>query len=131
MKKNFRSKYSESPTNISAAQHLTELICENKAKKENKELVVKFWKLPHWEKFFKQQIIAANSLLRIYDVRDVASAIRNNPYILSLFSKYLDSLIKIEASKPKPVEAESLPQPTKTERPDFKKKNNLDKLMEL
>lgn len=72
-KSRYKSKYSEKY--ITAAQYITELVCENMAAKNNKALPVKFWNLPDWYGVFKRQLQLANSLLKIYDEQAIIKAL--------------------------------------------------------
>lgn len=79
----YNSRYSEGY--VSAAQYITELVCEKKARKEKKELPIFFWKLAEWEKYFKSQIGSANQLLRKYDGAAIIKALMS-PKMFSTYS---------------------------------------------
>ena len=64
MSKKYPSRYSNGKE-ISAAQYITEFICEKMADKNKKELTQKFWDLPEWKKDYKSQLFAAYGLLKI------------------------------------------------------------------
>ena len=49
------SKYSNG-VQVSDAQYITEIICENFAKKNKKDLHYRFWLEKSWSKFYKSQI---------------------------------------------------------------------------
>jgi hypothetical protein len=62
---------------VHAAQYITELICEKKAKTEGKELPLKFWELKEWLKFYRYQITLANKLIKQYGEHVVISALND------------------------------------------------------
>jgi len=64
-KSKYPSRYSPQGF-VHGAQYVTELICEKKAKVEKKELPLKFWDLPDWNKYYKYQIMLANRLVKKY-----------------------------------------------------------------
>jgi hypothetical protein len=92
---NYLSKYSNGKT-VSEAQYITELICENKAKKDKEDLHYRFWISKKWENFYKNQIASAHKLLKQYTAKAIISAIKNekskNTY--SLRSPFLLEIIK-------------------------------------
>jgi hypothetical protein len=61
----YPSKYSNGKF-VSAAQFITEMICENKAVKENKDLHYRFWSNKQWASFYRSQIASAHKLLKEY-----------------------------------------------------------------
>lgn len=91
------SKYSNGKS-VSDAQYITEIICEHKARRDKKDLHYRFWLNKEWEKFYRNQIASANSLLKKYDAKAIVSALNNpktaNTY--SLRSPYLIPIIEEE-----------------------------------
>lgn len=82
---------------VTAAQYITELICERKAAREKKELPIKFWDLKEWNKFYRYQIMLANKMLKEYKEVAIIRALRDdyrckNTY--SLRSPFLGGIIK-------------------------------------
>lgn len=75
-KHRFKSLYGSNY--VTDAQYLTEQFCVHVAKQSQEDLIDKFWKLPKWTKFFKQQIVAANKLLKEYSIDSVLEALRDN-----------------------------------------------------
>lgn len=68
-----------SPTSgkeCTAAQYLAELMVTREAAKQKIKLAVGFWNSPLWKKKYKQQIIAANSLLKIYSPQAIINALK-------------------------------------------------------
>jgi hypothetical protein len=97
----YRSRYAGVDTFVTAAQYITEIICENLSIKNRQDLPLKFWKLPEWKKFYASQIHSANSLLRLYDERAIIRALKSNKgrYVYSLRAPHLDALIEAEQRK--------------------------------
>lgn len=96
----YLSKYSNGK-NVSAAQYITELICENKAKKDNKDLHYRFWTTKYWEQFYRNQIASAYKLLKRYEAKPIIAAIRSTQgqKIYSLRAPFLEPIIKDMANK--------------------------------
>lgn len=95
MQKKYISKYSNGKT-VSAAQYITEIICEHKAKIEKKDLHYKFWTTKYWSKFYRDQIGSANKLLQIYRPEDIVDALNTNQAqkIYSLRAPFLKPIIE-------------------------------------
>lgn len=91
----YPSKYSNGK-DITAAQFITEMICENKAKNSNTDLHYKFWLNKQWAAFYKDQIATAYKLLKKYDEKAVIKALSSPEAvkIYSLRSPILPTLIK-------------------------------------
>ncbi len=89
------SKYSNGKT-VTAAQYITEIICENKARIDKKDLHYRFWTNKEWASFYKSQIFTANRLLKKYSAKAIISAIKDKKCyrIYSLRSKFLTPVIK-------------------------------------
>lgn len=83
------------------SQYITELICRRMADKDKEELPFKFWNRGKWRSIYRQQIIAAHGLLKIYDEEAIIAALlsKKGERIYSLRFKGLDDLIKIEQEK--------------------------------
>ena len=132
----YPSKYSPGQF-VTAAQYITELICEKKASSQKKDLPNKFWNLPEWNKFYRQQILAANSLLRLYKAKAIVAALKSKESwnIYSLRSPKLDALIEAETRNIKEVEVSIRDieiDINTAPRPDVKnKKNALNRLREI
>lgn len=79
---------------VHAAQYITELICEKKAKVEGKELPLKFWELSDWLKYYKYQIMLANKLIKKYGEHVVISTLNDNRMwkTYSLRSPFLEKI---------------------------------------
>ena len=94
------SKYSNDKL-VSAAQYITELICERKAVKDKKDLHYRFWLSPEWEKYFKNQIGSANKLLKTYADKAIVNALLTSKgkTIYSLRAPHLIAIIEQEEKK--------------------------------
>lgn len=94
----YPSKYSNGKT-VSAAQYITEIICENKAKIDKKDLHFKFWTNKEWSRFYKDQIASAIKLLKKYPEKAIINALHNPKAsrIFSLRAPFLTPIIEKEA----------------------------------
>lgn len=107
MSKKYPSKYSNGKE-VSAAQFISEMVCERLAKKDKKDLHYRFWLSDEWQKEYKGQIAAANKLLRKYDPKAIINALlsTSGQKIYSLRAPHLIGIIeqaakKLESEKPK------------------------------
>lgn len=135
----YKSRYAPD-TDITAAQYITEFICENKARKDGKDLPLHFWQIPVWAKFFKLQILGANGLLKIYDAEAIVLALKTpqGRSIFSLRAPWLDQIIKeqqaildarkVKLAEAKPVERAST---TSVPRQNKPKANIISRLKDL
>lgn len=96
-KSNFPSSYGGGW--VSAGQYLAEIACERIAAKDGKALPPKFWNSEVWKKIFMQQLLAANSLLKIYAPQAVAAAFRRSKNVYSLRAKFWDKALDEEQRK--------------------------------
>jgi len=96
---NYISKYSNGKS-VTAAQYITELICENKAKKDGKDLHFKFWTNKEWASYYKNQIATANKLVIKYDDQAIVRALKSKKAekIYSLRAPHLIPMIEYEQS---------------------------------
>ncbi len=94
---NYISKYSNGK-NVTAAQYITELICENKAKKDGKDLHFKFWTNKEWASYYKNQIATANKLVLKYNDQAIIRALKSKKAekIYSLRAPHLIPIIEHE-----------------------------------
>lgn len=95
----YLSKYSNGKY-VNSAQYITEMICENKAKIEKKDLHYRFWLNKEWAAFFRNQIATANKLIKTYGDKAIIKALKNDraTKIYSLRSPVLLDIIKTEAA---------------------------------
>jgi hypothetical protein len=93
----YPSRYSNGKM-VSAAQYITEIICENKAKYNKQDLSFRFWTNKVWMKFYKDQIATANKLLQKYPEQAIIKALKNQKAsnIYSLRAPHLIEIIEHE-----------------------------------
>jgi len=71
---------------VTAAQYITELVCERRAKMDKDELPTHFWNLPEWRQFFLAQIKVAHQLLEKYHAQAIIQALRDDKRLARTFS---------------------------------------------
>lgn len=100
MAEKYISKYSNGKT-VSAAQYITEIICEKKAVMEKKDLHFRFWLSKEWASFFRNQISSAHKLIKLYGEKAVIKALYNQKAykIYSLRAPHLIPIIELEKQK--------------------------------
>lgn len=91
--KKYPSKYSNGKS-ISAAQYITEIICEQWAKKNKKDLHYRFWVNKEWSAYYRNQIASANKLLQKYTDTAIIRAL-GNPKAAKIYSLRAPHLIAI------------------------------------
>lgn len=101
--KKYPSKYSNGKE-VTAAQFITEMICERIAKKNKKDLHYKFWVSKEWEKEYKGQIATAHKLLKKYEAKAIIDALSSSegikiyslraPHLSDIVDKYADRIEK-------------------------------------
>ena len=135
--KRYPSKYSNGKT-VSAAQYITEIICEKKAKKDKKDLHYRFWVSPEWEKYYRNQIASAHALLKKYSDTAIIRGLNNSKAekIYSLRAPHLPPIIEHEAfllEKQNKELSKTFDRPAEVEFGDrtIKKKNIISKLKDL
>jgi len=96
----YLSKYSNGKS-VSAAQYITEIICEHLALKDKKDLHYKFWLNKEWSKFYRSQIFTANKLLKTYHPKAIINALKTTKAqkIYSLRAPHLLAIIQQEQTK--------------------------------
>ena len=94
-KNTFPSKYSNGKF-LSAAQFITEMICENKAFKDKKDLHYRFWTNREWSNFYRSQIATAHKLLKDFDAKAIIKALKHDRArkIYSLRAPHLRPIIE-------------------------------------
>lgn len=92
------SKYSNGKY-VTAAQYITELICENKAKQDKKDLYFKFWTSKEWSLYYRNQIATANKLVKKYNPQAIIRALKTTQAtkIYSLRAPHLIPIIEQES----------------------------------
>lgn len=98
MSEKYPSKYSNGKL-VSAAQYITEMICERKAIKDKTDLHYRFWLQKKWQIFYRNQIASANKLVKEYDPKAVIAALNsaNGKKIYSLRAPHLPDMIKYQS----------------------------------
>lgn len=98
--KKYPSKYSNGKE-VTAAQYITEMICEKKAKATKKDLHYRFWTHPAWEKYYKDQIATAHKLLKKYSDIAIIRGLNSQgaEKIYSLRAPFLLPIIEQEQKK--------------------------------
>lgn len=130
------SKYSNDKF-VTAAQYITELICENKAKKDGKDLHFRFWTNKEWASYYRNQIATANKLVAKYPEKAIVNALKNKKAekIYSLRAPHLIAIIENEARILEASNTTLSQNYDRSENKSFKKsenqKNILSKLKEL
>lgn len=132
----YLSKYSNGKT-VSAAQYITEMICEHLAAKDKKDLHYRFWLSKEWEKFYKSQIFTANKLLVKYSDKAIIKALQT-PTGKKIFSLRAPHLIAIIEQEEKILASQVATQRIEVQRSNNnighnlpKKKKTLDKLKDI
>lgn len=120
---------------VRSDQYIIELICEKKAKREKKDLPVKFWDSPEWANFFKSQLRKCKSLLTRYSADTIIKSLQDKRAysIYSLHAPWLVDIIEeYHSHKSDFVPIENNPAKSGTfQRSSITTNNILDKLKDL
>jgi hypothetical protein len=138
-KRTEKSKYKHQSTgdHCTCSSYLAELMCLRLAEYKNEgNLTYKFWNKKPWDWTFKQQMFAANDLIKKYGEKAVVKAVMNQKSIFSLKNKRLISEINkqiklIEQEKEKPIQELDVKKEAKTRKKSYGKKSGLNKLRGL
>lgn len=132
----YPSRYSNGKK-VSAAQYITELICENKAKQDKLDLHHRFWLNPEWSKYYRNQIGTANQLLKKYSPKAIIKALQDNkaqkiyslraPHLIAIIDQYQSVVDSENKEFTKEIERKEV----KTYRKEKPKTSLLSKLKEL
>jgi hypothetical protein len=132
----YPSRYSNGKK-VSAAQYITELICENKAKQDKLDLHHRFWLNPEWSKYYRNQIGTANQLLKKYSPKAIIKALQDNkaqkiyslraPHLVAIIDQYQSIVDSENTEFTKDIERKEV----KTYRKEQPKTSLLSKLKEL
>lgn len=95
--KKYPSKYSNGK-NVSAAQYITEIICERKAQMNKQDLHYRFWTTKAWASYYRNQIASAHKLLAQYSDAAIVRALSSKAAekIYSLRAPHLIPIIEQE-----------------------------------
>lgn len=93
----YPSKYSNGKT-VSAAQYITEIICERKARLNSQDLHYRFWVTKTWAAYYRNQIASAHKLLKKYSDTSIVKALNSKQAekIYSLRAPHLIPIIEQE-----------------------------------
>jgi hypothetical protein len=91
---------------VRSDQYIIELICEKKARHDNKDLPIQFWKEKEWAAFFRSQLRKCKSLLNSYSSEAIIKGLQDKRSwkIYSLYAPWLLDIIdeyQTEISRPK------------------------------
>lgn len=96
-KAKYPSRYSNGK-DVSAAQYITELICEHKAQLNRIDLHYRFWVTKEWSAYYRNQIGSANKLLEKFHPKAIIKALNDAraskiyslraPHLLSIIEEY-------------------------------------------
>jgi hypothetical protein len=139
-KRTEKSKYKHQSTgdHCTCASYLAELMCLRLAEHKNEgKLGYKFWNKKPWDWTFKQQLFAANTLIKKYGESAVVKAV-NSPYLSKVFSLKNKRVVPeinrqlklIKDSEDKKQELDVKEQ-AKTRKKTYGKKSKLNKLRGL
>jgi hypothetical protein len=135
-KKQYPSKYSNGKL-VTAAQYITEIICEKRAKSTKKDLHFRFWTNKEWSKFYRDQIASANKLLQKFSDTAIIRAL-NNYKAEKIYSLRAPFLIPIIESEEEILKSENTELSLNLNRPETltigisnKKQNIISKLKDL
>lgn len=114
----YPSRYSNGKT-VSAAQYITELICEHKAQLDKIDLHYRFWTNSKWSRYYRDQIASANKLLVKYNPKAIIRAL-NDSKAAKIYSLRAPHLLPIIEQHQEIISAEELVQDKNIEisRPD-------------
>lgn len=126
--KKYPSKYSNGK-DVSAAQYITELICEKKAKITKKDLHHKFWLSKEWSAYYRNQIGSAHKLLKQYSDIAIVKGL-NNPKAEKIYSLRAPHLLPIIEEEQKKLDSQNTTMTLGLQRPSnvkFGQKNKSKK----
>lgn len=78
-KSRYPSRYSPGGY-VTGAQYVIELACEQLARKQKKDLPIRFWNLPEWSLIFKAQLKAVHILLKKYSIKAIIKVVQEKKY---------------------------------------------------
>lgn len=125
---------------LSAAQFLTETLMIQAAARRQRVLPDKFWNMREWKQHYIQQIQIANQLLKIYSVRSILAALRDQrchnvysfkaPWLDEVIQEYEDKLAEGTTCDPEPEVISIHDEDLKTREPRPKSNKSLKVLLE-
>ena len=114
--KKYPSKYSNGKL-VSAAQYITEIICEKRAKMNKQDLHYRFWVNKEWSKFYRDQIASANKLLKKYSDTAILRGL-SNPKASKIYSLRAPFLIPIIEDEEQKAQSQNTKLSLELSRPD-------------
>jgi len=105
MSNKYPSKYSNGKL-VSAAQYITEIICENKAKLTGQDLHYRFWANKTWSAYYRNQIGTANKLLEKHSETAIVRAL-NTKEASKIYSLRAPHLIPIKEQQEQILESQN------------------------
>lgn len=137
-KRTDKSKYKHQTTgdHCTCAAYIAEMMCLRLAQHKNEgNLPFKFWNKKPWDWTFKQQLFAANKLVKQYGEKPVLRAVLEKKSVFSLKNKQILPEIKRQASllaKEKSEEQKlDVKKNAQNRKKSYGKKSALDKLRKL
>ena len=122
MTKRYPSKYTDKE--VTAANYIVELVCENRARDLEIPLPYKFWNLPEWKGYYFFQLKQAQKLLKSLSPLSIMKAVRHTNASSLRLGKFIALAKKIEKQSKQPVPDKEVTL-VKNSTGQFKKKNNL------
>jgi len=100
-KSRYPSRYGGSDNFVTGTQYIIELICEKKARLDNRILPLKFWNHPDWANFYKRWLRQVYKLLKEFDERAIIAALKSKESGCrwSLHTEFMIGLIRKEQEK--------------------------------
>lgn len=139
MSDTYISKYSNNKE-VSAAQYITEIICEHQAIRTKKDLHFRFWVTKEWSAYFRNQISSAHKLLKKYSSKAIVMALKDNdaariyslraPHLIPIIDRY-QKIVESQNNKLTIDLKRSEKVIYQTSRFDLSKNNIISKLKEL
>jgi len=137
-KRTEKSKYKHQTTGdyCTCAAYIAEMMCLRLAQYKNEgNLAFKFWSKKPWDWTFKQQLFAANKLIKQYGEKAVLRAVLEKKSIFSLKNKQMLPEIKRQADAIKKQTSEEqkldIKKNAQNRKKSYGKKSALDKLRKL
>ena len=138
-KRTEKSKYKHQSTgdHCTCAAYLAEMMCLRLAEYKNEgNLTYKFWNKKPWDWTFKQQMFAANSLIKKYGEKAVVRAVMNQKSVFSLKNKRIIPEVKkqiaiIEEESKRSNQELDVKKEAQTRKKSYGKKSTLNKLRGL
>jgi hypothetical protein len=120
---------------VTPAQYINELVCEQAAKREGRELPLYFWKHEEWQKYWGGQVRIINNLLKKYSPKVIIKVVQDHRVDnlrTQYYRRFLKTAQEIENSRVKERQVLVIKEDQDVILPEKKnKKNIINKLMDL